>query len=160
VILNTDIFGKGRCNEYCRAGFIKYICWTIHITILMRITSANNPATPIDMGSGLRDLRAKIDPKPPNPLADVFRTSDTVRIITNLRKGALAGEVYNRIEFSWAHIVPCSLPSPQAMGRSEPPYLHARETFPDLQYKPTDNKGATKLRTAKPPKLSRSIEPA
>jgi hypothetical protein len=157
VVLNTENLGKGKYNEVCRMGCVKYVCWTIHITILMRITSASNPAVPIDVGSG---ISATIDPKPPNPIADLFRTRDTISIITNLHRGTFSGEGYSRIEFSWAHIVPCTFPSPHAMGRSDPPFLHAHDTVPALQSNPAGSIGATMLRKARPPKLTRSIEPA
>jgi hypothetical protein len=155
---NTEIFKREKHNELCRTSCVKYVCWTMHITILMRITSANNSAVPqyLNVGSG---LHVKVNPEPPNPLADNFRSGDT-RIITNLRGGTFSGDVYNRIEFSWAHVVPSSLTSSQAMGRYDPPFLHAYDTVLALQRNPAGSKGVPKRGTARPPKLSRSIEPA
>jgi hypothetical protein len=157
VYINSNKSARISSYKTQKRGYVKYVCWTIHITILMRITSAATPTLPLDVKC-MKSVT--VDPKPSNPLAEIIRTTDTIRIMRNLRRGTFHGDGYTRIEFSWAHIVLGSLPSPQAMGPSDPPFLHAHDTVLALQRNPAGSTGAPTPRMARPPKLSRSIEPA
>jgi hypothetical protein len=156
ICISTSELTRRSSHEARQWGFVKYICWIIQIILHMRLTSSGIPTMTLDVG---RVQRVKIDPKPPNPLVELFRSTDTIRIITNLRRGTIRGDTCNRIEFSWAHFVPSSLPSPKAMGHSEPRYLHAHDTVLALQHNPAGSTGTPNPHKRRPPKLSRSIEP-
>ena len=156
VSITSNKPGKIRSHETQQKGYA-YVCWTIQITILMRITSAGTSTVPLDVGCVQSVM---VDTKPPNTLTELTRTTGSIRMITDMRREAFHGDRYSRVEFSWAHIVPGSMPSPQAMGPSDPPFLHAKDTILSLQRNPAGSIGTANLRMARPPKLSRSIEPA
>jgi hypothetical protein len=144
--------GRRRSYATRRKEFVEYFRWALFVAVLVRIASTS---TPIDV---LRVQRGKVDPKSPSPLTDILRTTDTIRVLSNLRRGSMHGNGASRIELSWAHVVPCSVLPPQALRNSDPPFPHAQGNV--LQFHPAVSIGSSNRRMGRPPKLSRSIEPA
>ncbi len=154
VSIYTDRFGKRRSFQTRQSGFVMFVYWTVHASILMQLTRARAPTLPLNVGPV---QWIGFGAKSPNPLSDLLRTTDTIRTITNMRKGSFSGEGFDHIEFALVLIVPSSLPFQKALRH---PDIHAHVAVLALQSHPPDSKAAPQTRKAGRHKLSRSIEPA